>query len=485
MTNLTLSPLSIGTNSILKRLIKKPAFSMLNEGQAGFIKYGREFEIHPTAKYLVLEGWAGTGKTFVGSMFIEDLLHRTIGKIKIAMTAPVNKAVRVLKNSAEFEDDRLVYGTLHSLLGLKAQLNKKTGQLEFKRNPHQPCVLESCTWLVVDESSMQPDDLFEMVHDLYVSTGKLKVLFIGDGGQIPPINQDYSIPFDISQRDHYGIWFYELTHIVRQAEGNPIIQFTTKLRKKLHSPNPIVLFDDNIDEKGSGVLFLGGNKQAELGSIIRKLFTSKQFRQNPDFAKIICWRNVYVKAFNKLVRGMLFGKDVPKVVVGEKMVATDVVLEGYDRVIMTNSTEFEILELSEDMVMPIDGLRLKFYAVKIMCDGFEEDSIRYINIVHEDSEQTYKDTLARIYEVAIVEPDGQIRGQMFNKYWELKRLFAGVDYNYAITAHRSQGSTYQYALVIMEDIYGGSKRMNVKDRNRIGYTACTRPKDMLIMVGDL
>ena len=194
MTDLILAPLSLGSTNISRRYVKQPSLSMLNEGQASFIQLGREFETHPQGKYLVLEGWAGTGKTFTGSFFIEDLLYRNVKGIRIAMTAPVNKAVRVLKNSAQFEDDRLIYGTLHSLLGLKAKVNKKTGEIEFKRDPHANCALDSCTWLVVDESSMQPDDLFEMVHNLYVSTGKLKVLFIGDGGQIPPVGQENSIP---------------------------------------------------------------------------------------------------------------------------------------------------------------------------------------------------------------------------------------------------------------------------------------------------
>ena len=116
---------------------------------------------------------------------------------------------------------------------------------------------------------------------------------------------------------------------------------------------------------------------------------------------------------------------------------------------------------------------------------YEGESVHQIKILHEDSEQQYKEDLANIYKLAKDEPDGTIRMKLFNSYWDLKRYFAGVSYNYAITAHRSQGSTFQYALVVMEDIYSRSSMIKTKDRNRIGYTACTRPKDLLVMLGDL
>ncbi|MCL5460309.1 hypothetical protein M3M33_16855, partial [Loigolactobacillus coryniformis] len=34
-------------------------------------------------------------------------------------------------------------------------------------------------------------------------------------------------------------------------------------------------------------------------------------------------------------------------------------------------------------------------------------------------------------------------GKLWKKFWELKELFHDIRYAYAITAHRSQGSTYE------------------------------------------
>jgi ATP-dependent exoDNAse (exonuclease V) alpha subunit len=56
---------------------------------------------------------------------------------------------------------------------------------------------------------------------------------------------------------------------------------------------------------------------------------------------------------------------------------------------------------------------------------------------------------------------------------------AQVKYNYAITAHKSQGSTYENVIVIEPDIDANSK---IVERNRIKYVAYTRAKSLLFIV---
>ena len=477
-------PLNLDNPVTARRGVQDPDLSTLNDGQQEATEIFINFSKDPNANYFILEGWAGTGKTYLSSMIIEWLLFNSIQGTEVAMTAPVNDAVKVLKNSARFQDDRLHYGTIHSLAGMKAQRNKN-GELKFKKDYHKPCLLDDCNYLVIDEGSMLHSELFHIIHDNYVTLGKLKVIIIGDGGQIPPVGEKSAIPFTKEGRNEYNMWFYELTQIVRQAEGSPIINFTARLRKKIHAPKPILNCTSNTINN-TGLLFLGSDNRPILGKLIKDLFTSEDFAKNPNYAKVICWRNVVVAQFNKLIRGMIFGKGLTKVMVGEKMVASDAITDGYDTFIMSNGTKFEVLSFEIDKIFPIGGSQYKFYKSTVIFEGNEGMETKKIRIIHEDSEQIFKDDLQKIAKVAKEEPDGNIRMKLWNKYWALKGFFAAVSYNYAITAHRSQGSTYQYALVIMEDIYGGNHpKVTDYDRNRLGYTACTRPKDLLVMVGDL
>jgi hypothetical protein len=64
-------------------------------------------------------------------------------------------------------------------------------------------------------------------------------------------------------------------------------------------------------------------------------------------------------------------------------------------------------------------------------------------------------------------------------YYAFMRQFADVGYNYSITAHRSQGSTYSNTFVMEGDIRANP---NIFERNRILYTAYTRAAQRLFVV---
>lgn len=474
-------PLNLNPPTKVTRGVQDIDLSTLNEGQSEAMGVFIDFSRTPEVDYFILEGWAGTGKTYLSSTMVEWLLFNSIKGTRVAMTAPTNDAVKVLRNNAKFKDDRLFYGTIHSLAGMKAQRNKD-GKLKFKKDYKRECILDECTHLVIDEGSMLNSELFHIIHDNYVVTGKLKVIIIGDGGQIPPVGEKAAIPFTKEGREKYGMWFYELDKIVRQAEGNPIINFTTKLRKKIYAPTPIINFSSVIEDN-TGLLFLGSKNRSTLGKLMRDLFTSEDFTKNPNYAKVICFRNKVVAQFNKVIRGMIYKKNITKIMIGEKMVASDAIMDGYDTFIMTNGTKFEVLSFTIDTICPLHGNKYKYYQAKVRV---EDETTENIKILHEDSEKLFYSDLQELAKIAKGEPDGNTRMKLWNKYFELKQFFASVSYNYAITAHRSQGSTYQYALVIMEDIYGfRHPEISDYDRNRLGYTACTRPKDLLVMVGDL
>jgi ATP-dependent exoDNAse (exonuclease V) alpha subunit len=54
-----------------------------------------------------------------------------------------------------------------------------------------------------------------------------------------------------------------------------------------------------------------------------------------------------------------------------------------------------------------------------------------------------------------------------------------VMHNYAITAHKAQGSTYENVILIEEDL---DRNKKIVERNRIKYTAYTRAKNKLFIL---
>ena len=100
---------------------------------------------------------------------------------------------------------------------------------------------------------------------------------------------------------------------------------------------------------------------------------------------------------------------------------------------------------------------------------------RYINVIHEDSEIAYKNLLEKARQKAM----STKKGIDWVIYFNLMKWSAEVMYGYAITAHKSQGSTYKNVMIMESDVDANNK---IVERNRIKYTAYSRATDVLFVV---
>ena len=64
-------------------------------------------------------------------------------------------------------------------------------------------------------------------------------------------------------------------------------------------------------------------------------------------------------------------------------------------------------------------------------------------------------------------------------YYNLLRRYADVGFSYCTTAHKSQGSTYNTAFVLEDDI---NQNFNIIEKNRILYTSYTRASRKLYVL---
>lgn len=198
-----------------------------------------------------MRGYAGTGKTTLVKTFIEELRSRKQDFILLASTG---RAAKILTNATGCLAST-VHGLIYKFQDLNQDMEKfsesvdtestdEMGQLYLNFNLC-PVQLETQRIYLVDEASMISDDasvndgqaMFGcgcLLTDLFAYDPLGKFVFIGDACQLPPISQSFSPAlsadylenkFNIKVRDT------ELTEIVRQVQGNDIVESAHKMRK--------------------------------------------------------------------------------------------------------------------------------------------------------------------------------------------------------------------------------------------------------------
>lgn len=399
------------------------------------------------------------------------------------MTAPTHKAVKVLKKNPIPGVD---YRTIHSALSLTETVNEATGEVSYTapKKLMEPPPIESASVLIVDEVSMLSSEIFKLLVP-YIKKG-LKVLFTGDPAQIPPVKEKDCIPFMHSK--DWNMMECELTKVMRQKDGNPILEFATAIRSdyKTGSFEP----KEHMLDNGEGIKLVKFNS-AEEKALLHQLFTDERFKQDSDFMKVIAWRNTTVDKYNDMIRRMIYAshlqheEDVlPEIMPNEKLIM-DKPFSINNRAVLSTNDEVEVVSLREDRAVftyydvmnQQETVSIKLYQATVKFFYKDRERVEIIPIVHENSKADFHGMLEALKKIAINSAHER-RGNAWRQYFKIKERVAYVKYNYAITGHKSQGSSYDYAMVLKWDI---DYNRNIEERNRILYVACTRAKNTLFI----
>lgn len=431
----------------------------------------------------VLKGWAGTGKTYCVSFLVRyvlDVIYPNKNWYKIAVTGPTNKSVRVIKKTTGIKNARVTFQTIHKLLGLTERITSD-GQQEFVNQGDFEPQIRKTKLLIIDEVSMLNDDLF---HEILRYRSDIKIICMGDPAQIPPVGKPDCIPFMDELLEMYGIKTLELKTIMRQKGDNPIIDTSVLIRTDLENPYVETGVESNLNDRGEGIEFLNLNSSSireSFNDILSSYFNSEEFKEDPEYSKIIAWRNKTVEKMNQLVRKVIYGDESigSKILLGEKLIANNPIIE-MSQILFNTNDEFTVdkFEIKTEKVRVADEEgTLKYYETGVTFLNDEDKKVTYfIDILHEDSE-SYFFVLANKLKKIAIEKRGKEKSWI--KYYDFIRRFADVSYAYSITAHKSQGSTYTTAFVLEDDI---DVNPNVVERNRIKYTAYTRSSKKLYVL---
>ena len=441
MTNEALPPWEVGDNQEVAAYTPHKPIELTPEQQIAVQRLIDYIEDPSTFDwFFCFTGFAGTGKTFC---MREVVARCRRSAASFAYTAPTNKAAKVLRNVTGSAT------TIYSLLGLRVDKSGELKQVVAGKSPD----LSMLDVIVVDEASMVNRNLFEIL-EVTAKRWQLKVVFMGDLAQLPPVGEPSSAALG-------GTLGANLTRVMRH--DNQILSFATSVREQINSLAPsIKIRSDNDGQQGVWKLSNRDFKE--------RIFSAAQHGDFADgtTAKIISWRNVRVGEYNNIVRAALFGAEgVPGYfLAGDRIVAGAPCERGEDFLLQTDDEA--IVESVANCVHPFEP---KYRAIELKARTEDNRVVRLL-VIHPSSRQEFDNDCQALAHEARGNP------KLWKRFWQHKELFHDVRYAYAITAHRSQGSTYETAFVDYQDILYNRNR---KEAFQCLYVACTRPTTRLIL----
>lgn len=369
-------------------------------------------------KFVVISGYAGTGKTTLVKFIIEAL---DVEETKVAYATFTGKAAEVLRkkgNKNAMTLHRLLYDSFPRPGGGFIRVPKK--MLEY-------------TIIVVDEVSMVPKTMIDML-----LAHKVFVIFLGDPFQLPMIDK----------KEEHGLLTTPhvfLDQIMRQEEESEIIRLTMKIRN-----------GESIDYSNGEEVKVIPKSDLVTGHLL--------WADN-----IICATNAVRHNVNKQMRKLLgYEGDLQS---GEKIIVKRNYWEdcNEDGDALVNGTIGIVQHPFESIIQLPGYIKNDRHRIPIIIAEFEPEGGKSFGTIDFDKDYILNETPCVDWRVAY-----QI-GKLRNKLGDI--LPKQATYGYALTCHASQGSEWDKVLVLEE-----SFPFDKKEHARWLYTACTRASEKLVLM---
>lgn len=471
-------------------------------GKSGGITYNKEQQsaiinavsflktnTDPT-QYYVIEGKAGTGKTTIAKEILKEFEDE-----QIYVAAVSHKAKGVIKNSFGEDTRGKKFFSIASLLGMKGINDNDTQTTKFQVGTKVPLLDNPPALLVIDEASMITEDVLKKIIDINSSLSRqFQMLFLGDIGQIQPIRDDQSEFYrthkdllnkksDIFNSKHKS----KLITRVRQGEANPILPYADYFWENSQKENPElnptqhIVRNNHITDKGS---LLFSNSEAEVLNSVIKAVKNAVEKGLTNHVKIVTYHVNEKTELNQKIHEALFGKD-SDYSNGDMLILNS----PYDlpdvNATMENSSEIQIKSIQDEDTdeFGVHTLYLETNGTAYTRTGNEQKDC-VIQVVSRNDIGLYNQKLQELASYAKRQTNRALKKQAWSDFWEYKGRYADVDFGYAITAHKSQGSTYDIVVVDEKDIMGTTATSN-QEKSELIYTALTRPRKTAIVISSV
>ena len=467
----------------------------LNDQQKSAL-YELEKFIEDDGTEITLSGYAGTGKSTIIGIFSKWLNNR-IGRGNIVYTAPTHRANVITKQN---NPNANVY-TLSALFGFTPDTDIAMEQdsldlreLEFRAKNQMK--YEPGQLIIIDEASMVQDGLYEYIQEI-VAKHNGSVIYVGDSAQLRPVKSDHISKVFTSD----GVPQITLTKVERTGD-NPILKEATRLRR-----GEGLSYQTDINDKGQGVLYTSDD--AIIDKNLKQIVTSEEFNADPLHFRVLTATNAAVSTYNSKIRSLRYGKFAKPFVKGD-------IIMGYSNKLRKPDGSYRLINSGDYIVQSVKDTNIKFKTDKgdiefkafnlsikptggtimddfqlTVIDKNEPDSKLFEVVEYKDrlwkmakeAKQNwqiskYRDLVQMAYNV---DNELNITKNLEDNQGRLK-IRKAIDYGYAQTVWKSQGSTYSKVLILSNEIdtFGYDKDV-MQLRNELRYVAVSRAKNFVII----
>jgi ATP-dependent exoDNAse (exonuclease V) alpha subunit len=476
----------------------------------------------------ILNGYAGTGKTFLIGGFIKKLYQNNKvivenydkkGRDKmlyeINVLASTGRAAKILSDKTITKAK-----TIHSMLYKPAYIEDDTEVIQFELFPLANTFGDIRIY-IVDEASMvgdidNPTDSAarfgegNVLKDLFKFDSGGKFIFVGDPCQLNPVGQKISPALEPEHlKEKYGkkVVVHTLNKIFRQQEDNDILLASKTIRKvwQNYIPNFKVHYRYGKQEIFTNLPLLGYQRiktcisESELLNKYTNLIREKGY----NYSTMICHSNKECAASGDTVRQMLYGKR-------EHLIEGDLLLVTQNNYLvdLVNGDLVEVKKILHDTRTRQAGI--SFVRVEVVplhtrnninkseeeeeyitTDGYSlflaEDILKQgtLNLDTEQTKKLMKDFIIRMEKLNIEPPKKHSKASSDHSFFlALSRdpfmNALRATYGYALTCHKAQGGEWDEVFI---NLAGNSLyARRGKELYQWIYTALTRAKEQLHLI---
>lgn len=408
---------------------------------------------------MTLSGYAGTGKTSLMEMIAKKGQKQNR---PVMFCATTNKAAAVLNDRVSKAGFKA--STLNKVFGINVEVDSsKAYNARNLVNVLKDVDIMPGTTIIIDEASMINEENYKILNDI-AKKMNLKIIYVGDKAQLAPVNED-----KISKVFRNGEGKVIRLTQVERTDDNAILKEATAIR----NGEPLSKVS-SFNSKGEGVAYISPQHQDAINEVIDKYV--KGLKQNPNYFRILAYTNKAVTAYNNQVRELL-GYDSPIPHVGEPM--TGYANWGYEwrtkSYRFINSESYKVTQVGRPTTVQTkldNGTPVVMQAVPITLEDSlgNVDTFNFMDIKNNAQNRQSAMILAnekkRLWNEARRAYGREAKAAVYAKINAIDSfLFVNdniednshnllqaktIDFGYALTIHKSQGSTFTH--VLMDDV---------------------------------